>query len=59
MELPNCIPLTVGNKYHPPHGNVKTFIQVLYNAFIEIDLTKFEIYLMGDVNSDILDIVRL
>ena len=55
IDLPNCKPLLVGNIYRPPKGNIDTFIQVLDNTLSEIDLSKFEIYLMGNMNIDMAD----
>ena len=55
IELPNCKPLLIGNVYRPPKGNIDTFTQVLDNILNEIDLSKFELYLMGDMNIDMAD----
>ena len=55
ISLPNSKPLLIGNIYRPPQGNVDAFIQVLENVLNEIDSNKFELYMMGDVNIDMLD----
>ena len=55
ISLPHSKPIVVGNIYRPPQGNIDTFIQVLDNVFNEIDLSNTELYLMGDMNIDMLD----
>ena len=55
IQLPNSKTIVVGNIYRPPQGNMENFTQVLENALLNIDLSKNEIYLMGDLNVDMLD----
>ena len=55
VTLPNSEPILVGNVYRPPQGSVDAFIQALDNIFNEIDATKFEIYIIGDINIDMSD----
>ena len=55
IKFPNSKTILIGNVYRPPQGNVDKFIQVLDNYFSELDLSKFEIFLMGDMNIDLLD----
>ena len=39
----------------PPQGNIEKFTQFLKSNVNEIDLSKYEIILMGDMNIDLLD----
>ena len=55
ISLPHSKSILIGNMYRPPQGNVDNFIQVLENAFNELDLSKLELYLMGGINIDMLD----
>ena len=55
IKLPNSKTILIGNIYRPPQGNVEKFTQVLDEYFNEIDFSKFEIFLMGDMNIDLLD----
>ena len=55
VKQPNSKTILIGNIYRPPQGNIENFIQVLENSFTNIDLSKTELYLMGDFNIDMLD----
>ena len=55
IMIPNSKPILISNIYRPPQGNIESFNQVLDNVFTEKDLSKFEFYLMGDLNIDMLD----
>ena len=55
IKPPNAKTILIGNIYRPPQGNVDRFIQVLDNYFNSIDLSKYEMFLMGDMNIDMLD----
>ena len=55
IRQPNIKTIVVGNIYRPPQGNVDSFIQVLEDTLDCYDLNRTEIYLMGDLNIDIMD----
>ena len=55
ITLPNSKPIIIGNIYRPPQGSIENFVQVLDDVFSQIDLSKFEIYLLGDMNIDMSD----
>ena len=55
VSFPNSKPIIIGNIYRPPQGNIDNFVQVLDNVLNQIDLSKFEIYLLGDMNMDMSD----
>ena len=48
----NCI---IGNGYRPPDGRVGDFLDYLEDVLNDIDLNKFDVFLMGDFNIDFLD----
>ena len=55
IQQPNSKTIIIGNLYRPPQGNIDNFTRVLENVLSNIDLTKNEIYIMGDLNVDMLD----
>ena len=55
IKYPNSRTILIGNIYRPPQGNIDKFNQVLEEFFNKLDLRKFEILLMGDMNIDLLD----
>ena len=55
IKPPHSKTMLIGNIYRPPQGKIEKFTQVLESYFNEIDLSKFEIFLMGDMNIDLLD----
>ena len=48
VQQSNNKTILVGNIYRPPQGNIDNFIQVLENILSNINLTKVELYIMGD-----------
>ena len=55
IHQPNSKIIFIGNLYRPPQGNVDNFIQTFENILTKVDLTKIELYVMGDINIDMLD----
>ena len=55
VKQPNSRTILIGNIYRPPQGNIETFTQVLEDILAGMDLSKIEIFIMGDFNIDILD----
>ena len=55
IKLNNNKPILIGNVYRPPQGDIDEFIHVLENIFQLTDLSKIEVYIMGDVNIDFKD----
>ena len=47
--------IIVGNMYRPPQGDVEIFIKYVEGCIEEIDLSKKDVYIFGDVNIDALD----
>ena len=47
--------ILIANIYRPPQGNIDNFTQVLENILINLELTKIELFIMGDLNIDMLD----
>ena len=45
----------IGNAYRPPDGNVSDFRDFIEAALNSLDLTKNEVFLIGDLNLDYLD----
>ena len=43
------------NIYRPPDGNIKEFKDYIEAALSSLDLTKFDVFLMGDFNLDYID----
>ena len=48
--------ILLGNLYRPPQGNINNCLDLLDNILADLDLSKIEVTLMGDLNIDILDI---
>ena len=55
ITLSNSKPILIGNIYQPPQGSIDEFIQVLDNVFNELDTSKMDIYIVGDINIDMSD----
>ena len=55
IRQPNSKMVLIGNIYWPPQGNVENFTQVLEQILDDLDLTKIELYIIGDINIDMLD----
>ena len=55
IKQPNSRTILIGNVYRPPQGNIETFIQVLEDILTSIDLSKIELFILGDFNIDILE----
>ena len=55
IKQPNSRTILIGNVYRPPQGNIETFIQVLEDILTSMDLSKIELFIMGDLNIDILE----
>ena len=55
VQHPNCKTILIGNLYRPPQGSIDNFTQVLEDIIVNLDLTKIELYIMGDLNIDMLD----
>ena len=51
----NCRNFIVANAYRPPDGNTGDFMEYLEDCLNFIDLSKFDLFLMGDFNIDYLD----
>ena len=47
--------ILIANCYRPPQGNIDRFIEILENILDDMNLTKIEIFLLGDFNIDILE----
>ena len=47
--------ILLGNVYRPPQGNIDAFIHVLETILSSLDLSKIELYIMGDINIDFND----
>ena len=47
--------MLIANCYRPPDGNVASFLEYLENSLGLLDLTKYDLLLMGDFNIDYLD----
>ena len=47
--------ILIGNLYRPPQGDISKCIDYLDDVLSDIDLQKVEVFLMGDLNIDILD----
>ena len=48
--------ILLGNLYRPAQGDIPNFIEYLDDTLSDIDLQKVEVFLMGDLNIDILDV---
>ena len=55
IKQPHNKLILIGNIYRPPQGSMERFIQVLENSLLQIDMTKTELYIMGDFNIDMMD----
>ena len=55
IKQQNSRTILIGNVYRPPQGNIETFIQVLEDILTSMDLSKIELFIMGDLNIDILE----
>ena len=55
IKQPHTKLILIGNVYRPPQGNMEKFTQVLENSLLQIDMTKTELYIMGDFNIDMMD----
>ena len=57
VHLPNKFSkdIIIINGYRPPSGDVLSFLEILENTLSTIDLSKFDIFLMGDFNIDLND----
>ena len=47
--------ILIGNVYRPPQGDIDEFIQTIETILTTIDLSKTELYIMGDINIDFND----
>ena len=47
--------ILIANCYRPPQGNIDRLIEILENILDDMDLTKIEIFLLGDFNIDIFE----
>ena len=47
--------ILIGNVYRPPQGDIDEFIHVIEHILSSIDLSKTELYIMGDINIDFKD----
>ena len=47
--------ILLGNLYRPPQGDATKCIDHLENVLSDIDLQKVEVFLIGDMNLDIMD----
>ena len=47
--------ILIANCYRPPQGNIDRLIEILENILDDMNLTKIEIFLLGDFNIDILE----
>ena len=51
----NCRNFILANAYRPPDGDITDFKDFLEAALNSIDLTKFDLFLIGDFNLDYFD----
>ena len=54
IQKPNKT-ILLGNLYRPPQGDINTCIDLLENKLSDIDLSRVEVMVMGDLNIDLLD----
>ena len=54
LQKPNKI-ILIGNLYRPPQGDISKCIDYLEEVLSDLDRQKIEVYLMGDINIDIMD----
>ena len=54
LQKPNKT-ILLCNTYRPPQGNIERFLEIIEENLNDIDLTKVELILMGDLNIDVLD----
>ena len=47
--------ILIANCYRPPQGNIEKLIEILENILEDLDLTKIEIFLLGDFDIDIFE----
>ena len=50
-----CKDLVVCNLYRPPNGNLKDAIDYLNKSLLSINISKVDLYIMGDMNIDYLN----
>ena len=48
-------PWVILNTYRPPSGNAKVFLDEIDNILDELNEKKYEIFIMGDMNLDVID----
>ena len=56
LKIPNLRPIVILNAYRPPQGDYKTACKIINDSITNTNLKpNTEIYLMGDLNIDLLD----
>ena len=54
LQKPNKT-ILIANCYRPPQGNIDSFTKIFEDILEDLDLTKIEIFVIGDFNIDIFE----
>ena len=55
IHRPQCKNMVIGNLYRPPNGNLEKATTFLENSLRSINLSKINLFLVGDLKVDLLD----
>ena len=55
IHRPHCKNVVIGNLYRPPGGNLEKAVTYLDNSLRTINLAKIDLFLVGDLNVDLMD----